>query len=243
MFVREKMMILLILCSVQLVHPKAGQLRPPQRLNLASSYDETLLSKYAENEDVSKRTGENSLYHVDARKIGPGTLLVRVTFGMLQIKSMTYSIEGGGRMVTLDVAEVNFESDEGVVQLRARLPGASMQSGASSDQVSALKTGEGVGKYLLRLNEKYGRPTVAEKAAPNGLKRSEVMQWKVGDGYLEIETILGAGIVKEITYVIGDQKDKSHKKLKVKNVDLTKGEMTIELPGNADGEGKSLPGK
>jgi len=243
MFVKEMLMILLVFCSVQLVSAKDDRLRTPQRLKLASYYDGTLLSKYAKNEEVLKRYGANSFFHVEARKIGPGTLLVRVTFGMLQVKNMTYSVEGGGRMVTLDVAEVNLESDEGVVQLRARLPGASMQSVISSDQVSTLKTGDDLDKHLPWLNEKYGKATAAEKAAPSGLKRSEVMQWKVGDGYLEIETTLGAGIVNEITYVIGDQKDMSHKKLKVKSVNLTKGEMTIELPGYTDDEGKRLPGK
>jgi hypothetical protein len=95
------------------------------------------------------------------------------------------------------------------------------------------------GEAVSLLTERYGQASVSgEGGATNALDGAEVLQWKVGDGYLEIEITLGAGIVKEITYVIGDQKDKSHKKLKVNNVDLTKGEMTIELPGNADGEGK-----
>jgi hypothetical protein len=70
------------------------------------------------------------------------------------------------------------------------------------------------------------------------------MTWKVGDGYLEIETTLGAGIVKDIMYVIGNGNEKEKTRMKVKGIDLTKGEMTIVISGsNTQITGEDTRGK
>lgn len=227
-------MSLLMLCSVQLIFAEDEPRRNPLRLKLESTYDEAVLSKYDTDKGSLNKYGANPIFHFDARKIGPGTLVVEVTFGMLKVRKMTYVVDGGGKTSNLDIAEVSLESDEKAVQLKARLPGTLVQTVGGGGGTSIVREGEQLKKYLPELIEKYGNGIASEKFATSALSRSEVKTWKVGDGYLEIETTLGAGIVKDITYVVGDENGEKRTRMKVKDVDLTKGEMTILVPGHSD---------
>lgn len=103
-------------------------------------------------------------------------------------------------------------------------------SALAGEQSQEMKRGDSIGKHLPKLTEKYGKGNASEKSATDALAKTEMVTWKVGDGYLEVETTLGAGIVKDITYVMGDEIDKQRRRLRVKDVDLAKGEMTIVIP-------------
>jgi hypothetical protein len=234
-----------MLCSVQLIFAEDDPRRNPLRLKLESTYDETVLSKYDTDKGSLNIYGANPFFHFDARKIGPGTLVVEVTFGMLKVRKMTYLVDGGGKTSDLDIAEVSLESDEKAVQLKARLPGTWVQTVGGGDQASTMKAGESANKHLSKLIEKYGKATASKKMGPNGLTLAEVMKWKVGEGFLEIEVSVGAGIVDKITYLIGNEREAKSTRMKVNNVDLTKGEMTIVIPGHSDRQslGKETGGK
>lgn len=104
----------------------------------------------------------------------------------------------------------------------------------AGDQPHAMKKGTFLADHLSEL-KKY------EKSTPfSGIERNpstsvmtEAAIWKVGDGFLVVECTIGAGIITNITYVIYSEKDKQQITLNVKDVDLTKNEMTIILPNRA----------
>lgn len=181
--------------------------------------------------DRIKSSGElaDMLLQADARKLGPGTLLIEYTVGMCTVKKAVYSVQHGDKKVNFTVDHIDWTNQEMVVSL----PGTLGQDTVSNKQSFAIKCGEKLDKYLQQLTEKYGKGNASENSSTNVLNRGKVMTWTVGDGYLEIETTLGAGIIKDITYVISNEKEKQKITLKVKEVDLIKGEMTIVLPNGS----------
>ena len=99
----------------------------------------------------------------------------------------------------------------------------------ADEQSPVLKRGELIVDHLTKLRERTSEGKGFRKTKT--LPFTEVTRWGLGDGFLEIETSMGAGIVLDITYVVSNEKEQEKKTLKVKDVDLTKGEMTVMLPG------------
>jgi hypothetical protein len=99
----------------------------------------------------------------------------------------------------------------------------------AGEQTSKLRRGDLIGDHLSELR-KYGESKPGLEA-PSGLAGTvEMAMWKVGDGFLVIETSMSAGIVKDITYVIYGEKEKQKTVLKVKEVDFKTGEIVLVLP-------------
>jgi len=101
-----------------------------------------------------------------------------------------------------------------------------------------LRRGDLIGRHISALR-KYGDGTpLLELETPSRVpgiteRGTEVGMWKVGDGILVVETSLGAGFVADISYVIVTGKENEKTTLKVKEFNLTKGEMVIIVPGCA----------
>lgn len=240
MSMRRVAIPILTLCLTQFTFAADDPMRKTERQVVGSVVETVHLRKYEKDQDYLKKRAEQfgrspradarAFYDADARKIGPGTLVVEYTAGMCSVRAMTYSLACEGKTTDLEIKQIDWGKDEMTVQM----PGMSARDAVRQDQASTLSIGESVNKHLAKLSETFGKGSATEKSATNALSRSEVMTWKVGDGYLEIETTLGAGIVKAITYVIGNQNEEKRTRIEVKDVDLTKGEMTIVIPGRSD---------
>ena len=179
-------------------------------------------------------------------KVDDGYLEIEVSMGAGIVNNITYVMndENEKQQKRLKVKNVDLAKGEMTIMPYENL-NMEEESPLNKDLLKLTERyGKGIkpqiNKDLLKLTERYGKEITSQKVASNALNKSEVIKWKVGDGYLEIETTLGAGIVKDITYVMNNDKGKPVKKLKVKNVNLTTGEMTIELPDNTNKKEKNL---
>jgi hypothetical protein len=111
----------------------------------------------------------------------------------------------------------------------------------AGEQSHILKRGDFIGGHLPEL-KKYGEPVPQSDSTLGGYTgRGEKGAWKIGDGFLVIETSMGAGFILDISYVINSGKDKPIIMLKVKEVDLSNGEMTVIIPGTAPEKTKPSP--
>ncbi len=245
---RTVLIPVLTLCLLQIAFAENDAMRKTEPQIVGSGVDAVHLQKYEKDYDYLKKRADHfarsqmadvrAFYDVDARRIGPGTLVVESTVGMCIIQAMTYSLECERQTTDLEIAQI----DWGKGEMTARMPGVSARDAVRQDQAEIVNIGESVSKHFATLKEALGEGRAAETSSTNALLRCEVLTWKVGDGYLEIEATLGAGLVKDITYVVGDENREKRTRMKVKNVDLTKGEMTIIFPESSekqsDGEDK-----
>jgi hypothetical protein len=94
-----------------------------------------------------------------------------------------------------------------------------------------LKRGILIGELLPQLN-KYGKPH-SLSSSPEDKGIVEKIAWKIGQGSLVAEITIGAGIVRDLFYALPDGRTQTEIILKVKEVNLADGEMTIILPNSA----------
>ncbi|MBE0665474.1 MAG: hypothetical protein IH584_06585 [Candidatus Aminicenantes bacterium] len=107
---------------------------------------------------------------------------------------------------------------------------------ATAAETDVIKTGGAIGAHLgegTPLTRTYGKPAQLLDSPSSVPGTSEVMMWRVGAGILVIETSFGAGIIKNISYVIDGSQEQKRTTLKVKEFNPASGEMTITIPGKA----------
>ena len=107
---------------------------------------------------------------------------------------------------------------------------------ATTAKTYVIRAGGAIGAHLgdgTPLTRTYGKPAQLLDS-PAGIPGiSEVMMWKVGAGILVIETSFGAGIIKNISYVIAGSQEQKRITLKVREFNPASGEMTISIPNKA----------
>lgn len=190
-----------------------------------------ILSSYRQDTSLSSQSPDRNGTQSVAWKVGDGSLVLKATMGAGLIRDITYVLgdEHQKERKVLKVKAVDLAKGE----MTAFMPGHDQAGAIVKEPNAKLQIGHSVDVHRDALSMRYGKVTPVKNAGTNSVSRSEVMTWKVGDGYLEIETTLGAGLVKDITYVVGDENGEKVTRMKVKEVDLTKGEMTILVPGHS----------
>lgn len=107
----------------------------------------------------------------------------------------------------------------------------------AGEESPTLERGDLIGKHMSALRRHYGdaKPLLKTASRVTGITEAgtQVGMWQVGDGVLVIEMSLGAGFVMDISYVIMTGTEQKRTTLKVKEFNLTKGEMVITVPGRA----------
>ncbi len=99
----------------------------------------------------------------------------------------------------------------------------------AEDKSPTVKRAGSIAEYLSELKEyEKDAPSLDLTPSPFWGYRGG---WKIGDGYLAVEANGRQGAIMGMRYVIGDEKNRTI--LKAKEVDLTKGEMTVIIPGTA----------
>jgi len=105
----------------------------------------------------------------------------------------------------------------------------------AGEESPTLKRGDLIGKHWAALEKNYGdaKPLLETPSRVPGITEAgtNLGMWQVGDGVLVVEMSLGAGIVMDVSYVIGTGKENKRTTLKVKEFNPTKGEMVIIVPG------------
>ncbi len=216
--------VLLCICECSAAEDKAierGLGGVGEHLGRLNAYEkDELLSSQSPDRDGTERV---------AWKVGDGSLVLKVSMGAGFIRDITYVIgyEYLKERKILKVKEVDLAKGE----LTAILPGCGQAGTPVEDTTAKIQIGHSVDMHREALNMMYGKGLETINAGTNALSRSEVMTWTVGDEYLEIESTSGAGIVKDISYVVGNENGEKRSRIKVKEVDLAKGEMTIMIPG------------
>ncbi len=190
------------------------------------------LSKYKQDKSLSSQSPDRDGTERVAWKVGDGSLVLKATMGVGLIRDITYVVgdEHLKERKSLKVKAVDLAKGE----MTACMPGYDQAGALEKEPNANIQTGHSIDVHRDTLNMRCGKGTPVGNTGTNSVSISEVMMWKVGDGYLEIETTLGAGIVKDITYVVGDENGEKRTRMKVKDVDLTKGEMTILVSGYSD---------
>jgi hypothetical protein len=161
-------------------------------------------------------------------KIGDGFLYLRISYGVGFVKDIKYVIddENEKHKTTLNVKEVDLIKGEMTIFLHNN---DQKDVPIKAEKTNILKRQVYIGDHMQKL-KKYGgcKPVFPEIKSTKG--DSEECMLKAGVGYLIVEHSMNAGIVENITYaIVNDENRKQNTKLKVKEVDLDKGKMTIFL--------------
>ena len=95
---------------------------------------------------------------------------------------------------------------------------------------SVISPGELISKHVSSLKP-YGdgKPLNATPAGTPG--KTEVMMWRVGDGILTVTVTIGAGVIRDMSYITRTDGGKGLP-LKVKEFNPETGDMTIMVPNN-----------
>jgi hypothetical protein len=99
---------------------------------------------------------------------------------------------------------------------------------AAETNSPVLKQGDLISRHLQNLAPfGDGKPLLATPAGQPGT--TEVMMWKIGDGILTVTTSIGAGIIKEMSYIVRTDGGRGLP-FEVKEFNPKTGEMTIRVP-------------
>jgi hypothetical protein len=162
-------------------------------------------------------------------KIGDGFLEIEMSISAGIITDILYAInsEEGKNGTTLTVKEVDLPRCEMTVTIP---PGAAIDLGNAKN----LKTGEIIGDHSRELEQYVKVRSFLTTKEPWAYS---ISMWKIGDGYLAIDSSVMTGTILKMRYIIGDEQNRTT--LAAKEVDLAKGEMTVIIPGTAADKAES----